>query len=91
MRHSLLFAALALFAIVLSPTWEATLPLPGLLLPLAAVGLLGLPHGSLDVAYAIRCHGVEGPARLASFLVAYVLLAALVVAVWITPPGTAPG
>ena len=38
------------------------------------------------MAYAVRCHGVEGPVRLASFLVAYVLLAALVVAVWITAP-----
>lgn len=86
MRHSLLFAALAVLAIVLSPTWEATLPLPGLILPLVAVGLLGVPHGSLDVAYAVRCHGVEGPVRLGSFLVAYVLLAALVVAVWVTAP-----
>ena len=85
MRHSLLFAALALFAIVLSPTWEATLPLPGLLLRSRRWGSWAC-RMLLDVAYAVRCHGVEGPVRLASFLVAYVLLAALVVAVWITAP-----
>ncbi len=54
----------------------------------AAVLVLGVPHGALDVLHARRAWQLDRPARWAVFLLVYVLLAAAVVAAWVTAPST---
>ena len=53
----------------------------------AAVLLLGVPHGSLDVLHARHAHGLDRPSRWAVFLVVYVLVGAAVVLGWTVAPG----
>lgn len=86
MRHAVLFASLALLAIAVSLALGERWRSVELLVIAAAVVLLGVPHGALDVIHAARRLTVKGPARWAAFVAAYVAVAALVVAGWVAAP-----
>ena len=56
------------------------------LLALLGVVFIGLPHGAMDGAVAVHFGWMGRPAKAAAFLLAYVGLAALVVATWAVAP-----
>ena len=56
------------------------------LLALFGVVFIGLPHGAMDGALAVHFGWMGRPAKAAVFLLAYVGLAALVVAAWAVAP-----
>ena len=56
------------------------------LVALAAVVLIGLPHGALDGAIAMHLGYANKILNFISFIVLYVLMAGLVVALWIVMP-----
>jgi len=56
------------------------------LIGLLAVIFIGLPHGAMDGALAIHLGWMSRPRRAATFLLAYVGLAALVVSMWLVIP-----
>ena len=56
------------------------------LLALLGVVFIGLPHGAMDGAVAVHFGWMGRPAKAAAFLLAYVGLAALVVAAWVVAP-----
>ena len=53
------------------------------LIGLLAVVFIGLPHGAMDGALAIHLGWMNRPFKAATFLLAYVGLAALVVGMWL--------
>ena len=56
------------------------------LIGLLAVVFIGLPHGAMDGALAIHLGWMNRPIKAATFLLAYVGLAALVVGMWLIVP-----
>ncbi|MEC8142695.1 MAG: Brp/Blh family beta-carotene 15,15'-dioxygenase [Candidatus Thermoplasmatota archaeon] len=56
------------------------------LIGLLAVVFIGLPHGAMDGALAIHLGWMNRPIKAATFLMAYVGLAALVVGMWLVVP-----
>tara|TARA_Y100000589_G_scaffold70973_1_gene63351 strand:- start:4503 stop:5336 length:834 start_codon:yes stop_codon:yes gene_type:complete len=56
------------------------------LVGLLAVVFIGLPHGAMDGALAIHLGWMNRPIKAATFLLAYVGLAALVVGMWLVVP-----
>ena len=56
------------------------------LIGLLAVVFIGLPHGAMDGALAIHLGWMNRPLKAATFLLAYVGLAALVVGMWLVVP-----
>jgi len=56
------------------------------LIALLGVVFIGLPHGAMDGALAVHFGWMGRPAKAAVFLLAYVGLAALVVAAWAMAP-----
>ena len=56
------------------------------LIGLLAVVFIGLPHGAMDGALAIHLGWMNRPIKAATFLLAYVSLAALVVGIWLVVP-----
>ena len=56
------------------------------LIGLLAVVFIGLPHGAMDGALAIHLGWMNRPIKAATFLLAYVGLAALVVGMWLIIP-----
>ena len=56
------------------------------LIGLLAVVFIGLPHGAMDGALAIHLGWMNRPIKAATFLLAYVGLAALVVGMWLVVP-----
>ena len=56
------------------------------LIGLLAVVFIGLPHGAMDGALAIHLGWMNRPFKAATFLLAYVGLAALVVGMWLVVP-----
>jgi len=56
------------------------------LMGLLAVVFIGLPHGAMDGALAIHLGWMNRPLKAATFLLAYVGLAALVVGMWLIVP-----
>ncbi len=56
------------------------------LIGLLAVVFIGLPHGAMDGALAIHLGWMNRPIKVATFLLAYVGLAALVVGMWLIVP-----
>ncbi len=56
------------------------------LIGLLAVVFIGLPHGAMDGALAIHLGWMNRPLKAATFLLAYVGLAALVVGMWLIVP-----
>ena len=56
------------------------------LIGLLAVVFIGLPHGAMDGALAIHLGWMNRPLKAATFLLAYVGLAAFVVSMWLVVP-----
>ena len=56
------------------------------LVALAAVTLIGLPHGAMDAAVALALGYGRNVGRMAVFVLAYLVLAAVVVGFWIMAP-----
>ena len=56
------------------------------LIALAAVTLIGLPHGAMDAAVALALGYGRNFGKMAVFVLAYVVLAAVVVGFWIVAP-----
>ena len=56
------------------------------LIGLLAVVFIGLPHGAMDGALAIHLGWMNRPIKAATFLLAYISLAALVVGMWLVVP-----
>lgn len=56
------------------------------LIGLLAVVFIGLPHGAMDGALAIHLGWMNRPIKAATFLLAYVGLAAIVVGMWLIVP-----
>ena len=86
MTHSLAFAVLATGAVLATPYLEPASSIPQLLAILAAVAVLGVPHGSLDVVYASRSYKLFGPGRWLAFIGLYVAAAGIVVLTWLWVP-----
>ncbi|MDZ7589651.1 MAG: Brp/Blh family beta-carotene 15,15'-dioxygenase [Rubrivivax sp.] len=61
-------------------------PMDELWLAAALIAVLGMPHGALDAVFARKLLGVKGLLGWAAFSLAYVGLAALVVALWALEP-----
>ena len=82
-----LFCLLAVLVVAALP-WLAALSQQTLVVGMAvAVFLLGVPHGALDSEFAKALYSVRSLAQWICFVVAYVLLAALVVLTWSLAPG----
>ena len=56
------------------------------LIALAAVTFIGLPHGAMDAAVALALGYGRNFSKMAAFVLAYILLAAVVVGFWILFP-----
>lgn len=79
MRHALVFTALVVAALRVPEVAPPGLEL-GLLV--AAIALVGVPHGALDVAYAARLFELRSPARWLTFVFGYLGLAGIVILLW---------
>lgn len=82
MRQRAVFVVCALTAALLSVAGFGVAPAVEVSLLGAAVLVLGVPHGALDVLHARRGYGLDRPVRWGVFLAAYVALAVAVVWVW---------
>lgn len=86
MRHTLAFSTAALSAVAASALLGTGWPALELPVVAAAVILLGVPHGALDVLHAARAHRLAGPSSWALFTLGYVAVAAAVVGIWMVAP-----
>ncbi len=86
MRHTLAFCAAALIAVAASAALGNGWPALELFVVAAAVILLGVPHGALDVLHAARSLRIAGPSRWLLFTAGYVAVAAAVVGIWMVAP-----
>lgn len=91
MRHTLAFSAAALGAVAASALFGTGWPALELLVVAAAVILLGVPHGALDVLHAARALRLAGPSGWALFTLGYVAVAAAVVGIWMVAPTVSLG
>ena len=57
-----------------------------LFISLGAIVLLGVPHGSLDVLFALRAYELNSLATWVVFLVAYLLVAIVIILLWLLLP-----
>jgi Brp/Blh family beta-carotene 15,15'-monooxygenase len=57
-----------------------------LLISLGAIVLLGVPHGSLDVLFALRAYELNSLTAWAIFLMAYLLVAMGIILLWLLLP-----
>ncbi len=57
-----------------------------LFISLGAIVLLGVPHGSLDVLFALRAYELNSLATWAVFLMAYLLVAMGIILLWMLLP-----
>lgn len=86
MRHTVVFCALALIVTAASAALRTGWPSLELFVVAAAVVLLGVPHGALDVIHAARTLRVRRLQTWVMFTAAYVAIAAAVVGLWILAP-----
>ena len=78
---------LVAFAVAVAAMFGLRLPVAAEVVVLAvSVLLLGIPHGALDVLHARDAQQLQRPAQWARFLLRYVAIALLVVAVWTIAP-----
>ena len=83
-----IFCVVALVGLLATP-WLSRLNDRTLLISVAvAILFLGIPHGALDTVFAQTLYRVRTPLHWLIFIVAYVLLACLVVGVWWSMPRT---
>lgn len=85
-RETLLFMVIAVIAGLLVATSVDLPMLPLLIVLLAGVALLGLPHGALDPLIARRADLWTGPLGFVAFNAVYIAIAALTVAIWLLVP-----
>ncbi len=85
-RRTQAFGLVVLIALVGAPVLGVLSPTHEIALALACIGLVGLPHGAADVWLARHRGLVSSLTSTAVFMLGYVALAALVVAVWIAVP-----
>jgi beta-carotene 15,15''-monooxygenase, Brp/Blh family len=57
-----------------------------LILAACLISLVGLPHGALDPVIAHRAGLIKSPASALSFVISYLFIVALVVAIWLVIP-----
>ncbi|MDB4724633.1 hypothetical protein OAF85_00500, partial [Planctomycetota bacterium] len=76
MRHTVVFCALALIVTAASVALRTGWPSLELFVVAAAVVLLGVPHGALDVIHAARTLRVRRLQTWVMFTAAYVAIAA---------------
>ncbi|MDG1984364.1 MAG: Brp/Blh family beta-carotene 15,15'-dioxygenase [Planctomycetota bacterium] len=86
MKHTLIFCAAALAAITASAALNDSWPGLELFVVAAAVIVLGVPHGALDVVHAARSLKLRSPSRWLWFTASYLAVAAAVVGAWIWAP-----
>ena len=86
MRHTLVFCTAAVAAVASSVALGTGWPALELFVVAAAIILLGVPHGALDVLHAARSLPIDGPARWLLFTTGYVAVAAAVVGIWVVAP-----
>ncbi|MBC7501498.1 MAG: Brp/Blh family beta-carotene 15,15'-dioxygenase [Herminiimonas sp.] len=80
------FCLVAVLGLAATP-WLADLnPTTLLLGATVAIFFLGIPHGALDLVFAERLYRVHTAMHWLMFITAYLLLAALVVALWYLAP-----
>ncbi len=78
----------AAFLLCAATAWLPGLPARSeLLVALLLMSLFGVPHGALDSLFAQRLHGLASPLAWLGFVLAYLGLAAGVVALWWVFPG----
>ncbi|MEZ7847394.1 MAG: Brp/Blh family beta-carotene 15,15'-monooxygenase [Polaromonas sp.] len=87
-RQGLWFSILALATGLLSVVFVPLDPQVELLLAGLCIVLLGVPHGALDPIFAQALPQIKNRTAWAVFVLAYLLLAALVVALWWYAPTT---
>jgi hypothetical protein len=87
-RQGLWFSILALATGLLSVVFVPLDPQLELLLAGLCIVLLGVPHGALDPIFAQALPQIKNRTAWAVFVLAYLLLAALVVALWWYAPTT---
>ena len=80
--QGIVFCAVALVTVVFSVLLAPMNPQHEAVLLALLVVLLGVPHGALDPIFAQSLQRVQGYARWIGFVVWYLLLAALTVALW---------
>ena len=56
------------------------------MIAIAAILLIGLPHGALDGAVAMQLRYFQSPLRMAGFFIFYILLAGATIFVWLATP-----
>lgn len=84
--QGMVFCLLAVLGLAATP-WLADLnPTTLLLGAAAAIFFLGIPHGALDIVFAERLCRVRTGMHWLMFIAAYLLLAALVIALWYLAP-----
>lgn len=85
-RQGLTFSALALALVIASLLLPRLEPTVELLIFVALVLVLGVPHGALDPIFARQLFAVRGLAAWTVFVGAYVGLALLVISFWLLTP-----
>ena len=87
--HRILFISIAVFSIAAQAIGLGFNPLQWPLLASFIVLFLGVPHGAFDVALAKQRWSLTSNIEFAGFLVAYVAIAGVVVALWWLKPDVA--
>jgi Brp/Blh family beta-carotene 15,15'-monooxygenase len=87
-RQGMVFACVAFLAAAAAGMLGRFPPQLELIVLASLILVLGVPHGAMDTLFAQRLYGLRTPWDWARFTVAYLSLAALVVAAWAwTPTG----
>jgi beta-carotene 15,15'-dioxygenase len=82
------FFILGAALVTLGSLWLGRLPPQVELIVVAVlILLLGVPHGALDTIFARQLYGIRTLTGWLQFAVAYLLLAALIVGLWLWQPG----
>ncbi len=84
--QGLIFSALALLTIAFSLLLPPMMPLQEWILAAGLIVLLGVPHGALDPLFAQALLQLNSHAAWFGFVAGYLLLAAVVVALWWCSP-----
>jgi Brp/Blh family beta-carotene 15,15'-monooxygenase len=85
--QGLAFSIIALTSTVILATWGGILSeQSGLIVLATLILLLGVPHGALDTIFAHRLYNLRKPFDWIAFILMYLLLAGVVVALWVWAP-----
>ncbi|MEN9966076.1 MAG: hypothetical protein RL416_233, partial [Pseudomonadota bacterium] len=84
--QSSLFILISSFALLFGYGLDLNANFQLLLLALIFVVLLGVPHGSLDVLFAIQTFDLKQLKHWLKFIGSYVIAALLVISIWLIAP-----